>query len=138
MRNQIVRSFLPSKSVFEYFSNCQKGKRSVLSDTQYSYPIQLYTKWIGQGSETTESLSDTMVLTIGQTMTTFLFLSATFGLTLFLLCGECIFHSIHRKHHRWQDFISYEEEDENATERKKMMKRWISTDLRIRNLTSEL
>ena len=98
----------------------------------------LYTKWIGQGSETTESLSDTMVLTIGQTMTTFLFLSATFGLTLFLLCGECIFHSIHRKHHRWQDFISYEEEDENATERKKMMKRWISTDLRIRNLTSEL
>ena len=85
---------------------------------------QLYIKWIGHRSETADSLSDTMVLTIGQTMTTFLFLSGTFCLTLVLFCGECLFDVIHRKHHRCQDFICEEEEGENGT----------LTDLRIKNL----
>ena len=91
---------------------------------------QLYTKWIGHGSDTTDSLSDTTVLTIGQTMTTFIFLLGTFSLTLFLLCAECIFKAMH-KNPRWQNFICEEKAEYGNEEREEVIADELSTDLSL-------
>ena len=72
---------------------------------------QVHTDWIGQKPETTDSYSDTMVLTIGQTVATFLFILGSFGVTLILLSGECVLNITKKKHHKWLDFFGRREED---------------------------
>ena len=72
---------------------------------------QIHTDWIGQKPETTDSYSDTMVLTIGQTVATFLFILGSFGLSLILLCGECVLDSTRKNRHKWLEFFGRSEED---------------------------